>query len=152
MARYLIGDQIPLTLLLSKNGMPFSGQTATVKVVNASDNSELLAETSLVEIGTSGVYKYLWSGAPLMVVNLIAIYKAKNRNASESIQIVESEFQKGKAGDLSGVLAGSPELTGKLEPSSVIGIVEESDLSGEAENGDAGGSIENQEVSGNLDC
>lgn len=92
MAPFEFDEDIPLTVRLLKNDKALTGQTVTVRVVDDDAiATERLAETSTPETAEPGVYTFLWTTAPSLELNLIAIFEFGNagnkKTTSEFIKI-----------------------------------------------------------------
>jgi hypothetical protein len=60
METYMNVDTVPLSYVYPRNGVRVSGMTVTVQAINAKDGSTMLAPTACPELGTSGVYTFMW--------------------------------------------------------------------------------------------
>ena len=92
-----LGDEIDLTLSLTRNNQIWSGVGATVQVVRQSDGTEELAATPLVET-SPGVYFYHWSSPPLEIVNLFARYFVDDKFYNDEPLEIISGFGGGGSG------------------------------------------------------
>lgn len=97
------GLEINLFIFLTKNRLPFIGQTGTVTVIDIIDGSELLAKTSLVET-SPGLYRILWTTTPKNPTGVSVRYQFDRRVFHESITFLGDP---GRTGALDGELIAS---------------------------------------------
>ena len=95
MSPFEFNEDIPLTVLLLKNDKPSTGETVTVRVVDDDVIAlERLAETSAPETAEPGLYSFLWTNAPTLELNLVAIFQfgtgGNKKTTSEFFKIRET--------------------------------------------------------------
>lgn len=90
-----IGTNVPLSVYLTKNLQPLSGETITVRVIRDDNAVELLTSTVVPETSEPAYYLFVWTGQPTREVNLTAIFTVRNRTYTEQIEI----FQGGISGN-----------------------------------------------------
>lgn len=71
---FVFGEDIPLSIFLLKNDKPLSGEIVAVRVINETTQLELLASTPVPESSEPGEYTFLWTVAPELELNLLAIF------------------------------------------------------------------------------
>lgn len=126
-----VGKDIELATFLTRNRRPLTGKTVSVRAVDVSDGSELLASQEMTERAPA-LYGFLWDSAPLQETEVSVEYRWKNFFHTELVSIITS---------LGGGSAGQPDLEGEI-------LTQE--LAGETETPDApilDGSIEPQVLS-----
>lgn len=88
---YDVGASIPLSFRYLLGGVPQTGQTVTVVVVNSQTGASVLASQTCTEV-VSGQYVYNWTNPPIVLSNLRATYTILSKQIDEYIQIMDDEL------------------------------------------------------------
>lgn len=86
-----IGTSIPLSFRYLLAGIPQTGQTVSVKVVDAKTGATLLSSTTMTEV-VSGQYVYTWNSGITQFTNCLATYTILSKQVDEFFQIVDDEI------------------------------------------------------------
>ncbi len=153
-----VGKDIELATFLTRNNRPQTGKSVTVRAIDISDGSELLASTPLVE-RSPALYAFLWDSPPQAETEVDVEFKWKNFIHSERISIITSlGGGAGVSENIEGFIESGEELVGEVltEPTSLVGELENGiELSGELLDQDTlEGELEDSEASleGEIIC
>lgn len=139
------GKPIPLGVSLSKNGIPLSGETITVRVIDPKDGAEKLAVTNLTETSEPGVYFFNWTTPPIDIPTLLAKYVTKSIEFEEIITVVRFVAEKT---DIIGEIKISNVIDGEIESSSLEGEIELNQVEGELNGENLEGELQSDLIEG----
>lgn len=117
------GEDIDLTLFLTKNKQPYESQAVTVRVIRQEDGFVEIASQALSEVDP-GAYTYKWTNPPAVPINLLAEYEVNSTyTEGEEIQIVNLEMGEIRSAidEMAGVIEDTQMLSGIVQDTLELG-------------------------------
>lgn len=111
------GEDIDLTLFLTKNKQPYPLQSVAVKVIRQEDGTVEIPSQALSEVD-SGTYTFKWTSPPGIPINLLAEYRVNsNFTIGEEIQIINLEMGEVRSAidEMAGVIEDTQMLSGVVQ-------------------------------------
>ena len=97
MKQAFVNDDFRLVLAPKRNGVPYSGAVVSARVVDVRTDAELLPATALPEVGTTGIYKYLWTTPPANETEVAVIYSVAGRAKMDYVAFRSREYPVGQS-------------------------------------------------------
>jgi hypothetical protein len=119
------GEDIDLTLFLTKNKTPYTGQTVAVTVSRQENGFVEVLDQSLTE-QSPGIYSWKWTNVPNVQLQYIAEYLVNNQfTVAEEINVVSFAMGEVRSAieEMAGVIEDTETLSAYVEDTLELGIV-----------------------------